>query len=486
MSANDDRATGVTTLHYLRHELTRAPDPLAFLQLGRSGIGGVPGAGRGGDRRAEPPGHRGGWLWSSADGDLQLAGLGCAAELRGSGAERFEAARRGLAGIRLQPMAGDGRSRVAGAGHRHDVEMEGDGRSRIERPVWLGGFGFGTSDGRGAWSAFPALRFVLPELLLVVEGQRARLIATAAEPDAHRLRERAANMAQGLESRAFRPTGPTRRARQPAGPPDADLRSRVERALGAIRDGQAEKVVLATARETCLDRAPDPLAVLARLRRAQPDCALFAMAPEAKAVFMGATPERLLHMDGGALQTMALAGSAPRGGSLVTDERQGQRLLASPKDGREHALVVEAIRASLRDLGAIEIEAPDRPRLRRLATIQHLETPISARFDPPIDILTAAAGLHPTPALGGSPRASALALIDELEQGGPGRGWYAGGVGWLDGRGGGEISVAIRSMLLRGRLALCLAGAGLVAESDAEAEAREIEMKLQVALEALR
>lgn len=58
-------------------------------------------------------------------------------------------------------------------------------------------------------------------------------------------------------------------------------------------------------------------------------------------------------------------------------------------------------------------------------------------------------------------------------------------MGWLDGRGDGELSVAIRSVLLRGRLALATAGAGLVASSDPEAEAREIALKLRVALAAL-
>lgn len=112
--------------------------------------------------------------------------------------------------------------------------------------------------------------------------------------------------------------------------------------------------------------------------------------------------------------------------------------------------------------------------------MQHLETPFDAAAPAGLDILTAAAVLHPTPALGGVPRGAALDLARAVE--GFDRGWYAGGVGWLDGRGGGELAVGIRAVLLRGAAATAFAGAGLVAASDPAAEAREIALKLRAAL----
>jgi isochorismate synthase EntC len=93
-----------------------------------------------------------------------------------------------------------------------------------------------------------------------------------------------------------------------------------------------------------------------------------------------------------------------------------------------------------------------------------------------------AAVLHPTPAVGAEP-ASALSLIPALE--GIDRGWYASPVGWTDSSGDGEFCVALRSALLRDRVARCYAGCGIVRGSDPAAELAESELKLQVMLPAL-
>jgi isochorismate synthase EntC len=84
--------------------------------------------------------------------------------------------------------------------------------------------------------------------------------------------------------------------------------------------------------------------------------------------------------------------------------------------------------------------------------------------------------LHPTPAVGGEPRAAALATMGELED--LDRGWYAGPVGWMDAAEDGEFCVAIRSALLRDRTAHVFAGNGIVADSDPAAELAETEVKL--------
>jgi isochorismate synthase EntC len=84
--------------------------------------------------------------------------------------------------------------------------------------------------------------------------------------------------------------------------------------------------------------------------------------------------------------------------------------------------------------------------------------------------------LHPTPATGGLPSDRALALLRQTET--FDRGWYAGPVGWVDGAGGGEFAVALRSALLRGNAAVLFAGCGIVAGSDAAREYEESKIKL--------
>jgi isochorismate synthase EntC len=116
----------------------------------------------------------------------------------------------------------------------------------------------------------------------------------------------------------------------------------------------------------------------------------------------------------------------------------------------------------------------------RVANIQHLAAPIRAQLHSPLSAIELAGLLHPTPAVGGEPRARALELIPALE--GLDRGWYAGTVGWCDRAGDGEFSVALRCALLRGLVARCYAGGGIVKDSDPAAELAETEVKLQAIL----
>jgi len=85
--------------------------------------------------------------------------------------------------------------------------------------------------------------------------------------------------------------------------------------------------------------------------------------------------------------------------------------------------------------------------------------------------------------VGGEPRERAEGLIPALE--GLDRGWYAGPVGWTDSVGDGEFCVALRCALLRGRLARCYSGCGIVRDSDPAAELAETEIKLQALLPVL-
>jgi isochorismate synthase len=258
------------------------------------------------------------------------------------------------------------------------------------------------------------------------------------------------------------------------------FQQRVEHALAAIASQELEKVVLATSCSLELPAAPDPIGVLQVLRAQQPGCCHFLLSPGAGVAFMGASPERLVSVQGRSLKTVALAGSAPRGSDTAADRALGDELLASDKERREHSLVVDAI---CRELGESAPANLPSPRLRRLATLQHLETEIRAVVPPGTSVLDWAARLHPTPALGGAPRDRARRLIHDLE--GDNRGLYGGAVGWVDRPGDGDLCVAIRSMLLRGKTVTAFAGAGIVQGSDPAREADEVRSKLRVTLQAL-
>lgn len=88
--------------------------------------------------------------------------------------------------------------------------------------------------------------------------------------------------------------------------------------------------------------------------------------------------------------------------------------------------------------------------------------------------------LHPTPAVGGTPRSAALAYLAKNE--GFDRGRFAGPVGWFDASGDGEWWIGIRSALVDGRTARLFAGVGVVEGSEASAELAETQLKLQALL----
>jgi len=144
---------------------------------------------------------------------------------------------------------------------------------------------------------------------------------------------------------------------------------------------------------------------------------------------------------------------------------------------------LDSIRRRLAPLG-LQLETPVEPTLRKLANVQHLHTPVRAALPETVRLLDVLARLHPTPAVGGSPREAAVARIRELE--GFSRGLYAGALGWLNARGGGEFFVGLRAALIDGASARLFAGAGIVAGSSPVQEFSETELKFRAMADALK
>ncbi len=112
----------------------------------------------------------------------------------------------------------------------------------------------------------------------------------------------------------------------------------------------------------------------------------------------------------------------------------------------------------------------------------HLRTSIRAVLRKDLGLAEVVCALHPTPAVGGSPREHALEFLCEHEA--LDRGWYAGPVGWV-GMGKAHQMVALRSARVKGARARLFVGAGIVAGSNAESEWRETELKSLAMLRAL-
>lgn len=400
--------------------------------------------------------------WAQPAAGRHRLGLGRAVVCTSAGPARFTALQAAHAGI-----AGD---------WRHDGELGGD-------HVPVAGLGFAFDHGPGASPArhdglgerslpraagdLPNAQLGVAAVLLTSAG--GRLSATFTTP----ARDRADAVARWRQLLAARPLDAL-----PASAPlpatalaERAWNARVERALAAIAAGELDKVVLSRSLRLPLAGRVAPAALLARLVERHPQSTAFAVGSE-QAVFLGATPERLVGLRDGAVRADALAGTAWDDEPLAVD-----------KNAHEQALVVAAIREALAPLCAT-LELPPAPRVLELRGLRHLWTPIAGCVRAGIGLFDLIAGLHPTPAVGGSPGAAAC---DWLRRHGERRpGWYGGGIGWIDRHGDGEVAVALRCGLLGAHHIELPAGAGIVAGSRAAHEFRETEAKLGTMLDALR
>jgi menaquinone-specific isochorismate synthase len=365
-----------------------------------------------------------------------LVGWGVAARLDpGSGPSRF---------ARAEALLGE----LAGAAEVEDeVAVPGTG------VVALGAFTFGDDA--------PGSALVVPRVLV---GRRdGATWLTTIDPEG-------AEPSPGPAATPL-PTPPRDRPRF-AGSSKPDLRwlEAVADAVERLQAGALDKVVLARDHAVWSEETFDPLDLARRLTARFPGCHTFVVEG-----LVGATPELLLARDGDRVTSRVLAGTTGRAEDEADDAALGAALLASKKDRHEHVLAADSVREVLAPR-CRDLRHDTEPRLLRLDNVQHLATLFSGHLDAPASVLEVVAELHPTAAVGGTPRDRALEVIAELE--GMDRGRYAAPVGWIDAAGDGEWGIALRCAELAGARARLFAGVGIVAASLPEDELEETRLKL--------
>lgn len=352
---------------------------------------------------------------------------------------------------------------------------------------YYGGFRFRRGPGKGErWRAFKDYRFIVPRFELLKRKRgcvlACNVLCGSAQENAAALDAVIADLTRLRFKREPSLLRTPRVTAREDHPDEAGWAALVNSALDAIKAGTMQKAVLA--RETCftMEDTLDPMSLLARLAAASPSSYEFCFHPVADRAFVGASPERLFKRNNVLIESEALAGTRPRGKSDEEDIELGNELMHSEKERAEHGFVSSMLREHLAQL-CVEVEMPAQPRLKRLRHVQHLYTPIQGILK---DVRDADAvlldTLHPTPAVGGTPREAALAWLDVNEP--FDRGIYAGPVGWV-GFDGAEFCVAIRSGLVRGNSVAVYCGAGIVPGSVPAEEWAEVENKMANFLDAL-
>jgi anthranilate synthase component 1 len=199
---------------------------------------------------------------------------------------------------------------------------------------------------------------------------------------------------------------------------------------------------------------------------------------------VSSSPERLVRVRNGAIDTRPIAGTRPRSLNAQEDEQLRKELLATAKERAEHIMLVDLER---NDLGRVceagSVEVPALLESASYAHVHHLESTVRGRVRAgvtPADIIRA---LFPGGTITGCPKVRCMQIIRELEQ--TPRLAYTGSMGYLNRDGSMDLNILIRSFMLGAGRVQFWAGAGIVADSDAQKELEETRAKAKGLLRAL-
>lgn len=261
----------------------------------------------------------------------------------------------------------------------------------------------------------------------------------------------------------------------------ASFEKQVRRALEYIRAGDIFQVNLSLR----LSRrfAGDSERLYDRLRRINPS-PWMALLPFDERTVVSASPELLLRVGDGRIETRPIAGTRKRGASSEEDERMREELRSDPKERAEHLMMVDLER---NDIGRVArygtVRVPEFMTLESYSHVTHIVSHVEGELADGRDAIDALRALFPGGTITGAPKVRSMEIIEELEP--TRRGLYTGSIGWLGFDGSAELNIAIRTITLARGRAWVQVGAGIVADSIPEREYRESLRKAGASLEAL-
>lgn len=228
----------------------------------------------------------------------------------------------------------------------------------------------------------------------------------------------------------------------------------------------------------------DPFALWQELRHQSPaPYAAFLDLPEGAVV--SSSPERFLSLDAARIaESRPIKGTRPRGATPEEDARLGADLATSAKDRAENAMIVDLVR---NDLGRVcrfgSVEAPQLFAVERYATVHQLVSTVRGELDDDRDAIDLLRACFPPGSMTGAPKIEAMSILEGLEP--TERGVYSGALGWMDFSGPIDLSVVIRTIVVKDGRAHVHVGGAIVADSDPEAEHDETMHKARALLTAL-
>jgi anthranilate synthase component 1 len=199
---------------------------------------------------------------------------------------------------------------------------------------------------------------------------------------------------------------------------------------------------------------------------------------------VGASPEMLVQVQEGRVETRPIAGTRWRGNDPAEDERLAAELLADEKERAEHLMLVDLGR---NDIGRVSVpgsvSVPVFMTIEKYSHVQHIVSSVVGALRPDLKPIDALRACFPAGTVTGAPKIRAMEIIAELEH--EQRGVYAGGVGHIGFNGDLDICIALRTMVVKDGVAYAQAAAGVVADSTPEYEYAESCNKAAASLRAV-
>ncbi|WP_019634120.1 chorismate-binding protein [Actinomadura atramentaria] len=271
--------------------------------------------------------------------------------------------------------------------------------------------------------------------------------------------------------RAGHPDGPWRAPGRWSTSLDADAyRDGVRRIRAAIAEGIVYQANLCRVLAAELPDGATMAGLGSRLARGNPaPCAMTLDAAGLR--IASASPELYLARDGDVVESRPIKGTGRTEADLL------------PKDRAENVMIVDLVRNDLGRVAAVgSVEVPALCALEEHPGLVHLVSTVRARLAPGAGWPELLAATFPPGSVTGAPKASALALLAELEP--VPRGPYCGGVGWVDADARrGALAVGIRTFWAQDGTLRFGTGAGITWGSDPEGEWRETGLKAARLLE---
>lgn len=283
---------------------------------------------------------------------------------------------------------------------------------------------------------------------------------------------------EGSSPPVLTPAGPERGIITGTNLSGPEFMEKVAAAREYIKAGDILQVVLS--RRIDLNFAGDPFRVYRRLRRNNPSPYLYYL-DLGGPVLAGSSPEMLVRVEGGMVETRPIAGTRPRGSDPLRDRELAAELLGDVKERAEHVMLVDLGR---NDLGRVcspgTVKVGQFMEVEMYSHVMHLVSSVKGHLRDGLDGMDALMACFPAGTVSGAPKVRAMEIIEELEP--SRRGPYAGAVGYIGFNGSLDTAIAIRTIVFHGGVASVQAGAGIVYDSDPAGEFSETGNKARALL----